>query len=480
MPFVPQEAIKIFEGGGGVGDVVGLENFNGDPASRRTARRWKRYWELNVANPEKPEEKEREKGKVPNEEKNEFFKEFGTPEEVLQRLQSEDHISVSQEGDELIINGLFPDITTVEEVIEQGKVDMEVWKVDHFIINTWQGYRRHEEKDLKFKKGKSTGFVRDYGDLFTKPLWQVKVWFAEREEKPFEDVFESFIQRLEGAAPTYVSIKPNPPEGDFLFVPCIFDAHFGELDTTRSYTIEQANKDYKDANAALVSRVLSLGMRISRVLLPLGNDALHVDNLHGTTTRGTRQDTSADIRDAIDALFDACSVQVEQLVSVAPVDIVVIEGNHDRLLSYCLGKFLEARFSKHPDITVDARRGPRKYYQHGKNMIGMEHGDRLSPERLVSVMAVEAPKMWGTSTYREMLRGHFHRKQEVYYAATEEHGVMIRTIPALSPTYEWLKVMGFVGANRAAEGLFYQENNGPGGAFPVFINEVNGRNGHKK
>ena len=53
MPYVPREAIEIFENGGTTQDVVGkVKNFYGDPASARTARRWHLYWQRGLADPQ--------------------------------------------------------------------------------------------------------------------------------------------------------------------------------------------------------------------------------------------------------------------------------------------------------------------------------------------------------------------------------------------------------------------------------------------
>lgn len=53
MPYVPREAIELFIAGGGTEDIVSRKilTINGDPASPRTARRWRRYFLQGVADP---------------------------------------------------------------------------------------------------------------------------------------------------------------------------------------------------------------------------------------------------------------------------------------------------------------------------------------------------------------------------------------------------------------------------------------------
>ncbi len=340
-------------------------------------------------------------------------------------------------------------IRTLDGLLEACEVDTGMWHVDRHVVNKWEVFATEG------------GLVE---------LIQVKAWLSRRQEYPVEAAVDAAIARLAERAPRYKAAKPLRVSGDYLFVPNLYDAHFNKR--ANGYTIGEAGRDFKAAGDALIARVQALGMPIRRILLPTGHDALHADNLLGTTTKGTWVELAADQRDAIDALVDAYVHLIEQLAEVAPVDVVTVESNHDRYSTYWLGKLLSAWFRQHPRVTVDADKGPRKYYRFGRVLLGLEHGDTVKPADLALTMAVECPDGWAASEYREWLRGHIHKQQQMYRVATEERGVNVRVIPALCPPDEYHILAGYVGNHRAAEGLFYHAEHGPAGSFPVFVDEL--------
>lgn len=346
-------------------------------------------------------------------------------------------------------------IQTLDQLLDACDADLGLWQVERWVANKWE-----------------VGTKRPDGSVRVEPLYQVKAWFKRRMDAPVETAIEGLIERLAASAPHYPHVEPLSASGDHLLVPNLYDAHFNKRSADGLYTPAQAARDFMAAADGIVARVLALGLPVGRIMLPAGHDALHADNLAGTTTKGTWVELAADQRDAVDALIDAYAYLIERLAEIAPVDVVVIESNHDRFASYWLGKVLEARFGNHPHVTVDATRSPRKYYRWGKVLIGMEHGDKTKPGALALLMANEAPDLWAGTTYREWLRGHLHHSAGLYRPIADESGVSIRVIPALCPPDEYHLLHGFVGGHRAAEALYYSAQNGPAGAFPVFVDEL--------
>lgn len=307
--------------------------------------------------------------------------------------------------------------------------------------------------------------------------WQVKAWFELREEYALEAAVDDIIDRLSEYVPKYELVKALDHSGEYLFVPSLYDAHFGKRSIDSKYTLGAAVKNYEAAGKAMIARAMSLDMSIKRILFVVGQDALHVDNLVGTTTAGTVMDVAAGQRKAIDAVIRAVTYVIEQLANIAPVDVVTVEGNHDQYSTYWLGKVVAAWFKNHQNVFVDAMYdsgdpAPRKYYQFGNNLLGLDHGNNVKPADLALIMATEAPKLWADTEYREFLRGHFHRQMNLYHQVIEERGVNIRVLPALCPPDEWHVMKGFIGSQRAADALFYHYEHGPAGMFPVFVDEL--------
>lgn len=345
-------------------------------------------------------------------------------------------------------------IMTLEQLLNACDVDRELWTVDRYVVNKWE-----------------VGARGDYG-LEVEPLIQVKAWLKRREAAPVEQALESVLARMRDAAPFMPRPTSHAPRGDHLLVPNLYDAHFNKRSDDGTYTVERAADDFCAVADALALRVEGLGMPVERVLFPAGNDALHTDNLQGTTTKGTWVETAGDARDAVDAVVDAYQYVIRRFAEIAPVDVVVVESNHDRFSSYWLGKVIEAMFSRDPFVSVDARRAPNKYYAYGATLIGLQHGDSVKVRDLAALMAVEAPQLWAETRYRQWLRGHIHHSAGIFHPISEEKGVNVRVIPALCPPDQYHILHGFIGGHRAAEALYFHREHGPGGSFPVFVDEV--------
>lgn len=445
MPYVPIEAIKLYQNNSRITaqDLEGMLNYNGVPASPRTARRWHLYLENNMADPLPPEED----------------------------MGNEDEVSVIEGDTSIQVTTNSETIQTLEQLLAACDIDLSLWKVDRWEVKSYQGYRKDEHKNLEFDKGKMTGIIIDDGNVRLATMYSVKAWFVRREEKPFEDVLDHLLERLE-ARPKPLNISRNYPKGEYLLIPGMSDIHIARLSLNGNYTPEQTIRDMDAAGNAIIGRSLAMGMPVRRILLPVGNDAINADNLYGTTTRGTWQEMSAGIRDAVDAACQGYISLIEKFVEVAPVDVAIVEGNHDRYSMYWLGKVLEAYFKHNDYVTVDNKKSPRKYYQYGSNLIGLEHGDRIKAKELAITMAQEAPKAWGDTKYRTFFRGHFHKENEMYFPITDVGGVSVITFPAFCPPDSWELLMGYIGNNRAAEAYYFHYEFGKAGVFPVFIDEL--------
>lgn len=365
-------------------------------------------------------------------------------------------------------------IKTLDELLDACQIDRSLWEVEKSTVHTFPAYRRDEQKDLAWTDGKMSGHVRDDGELTIVTMYSVTAHLRRRADAPYEGAMELLIDRLrkKSAAPPR-SRKYEP--GDHLLVPALYDVHFGRLGVDGGYHPDQTAAEFRAAGETMIAKLSAMRVPIERVLLPVGNDLLNADNKTGTTTKGTWQQMSAAQETVVDAACSSYIDFIERLIEVAPVDVVLIEGNHDRYSTYWLGKVLEARFAMHSYskyVTVNNAPLPRKYYQYGSNLIGMEHGDQVKAERLALTMATEAPGMWADTRYRTFLRGHFHKAQEMLIPTDTAQGVSVVTFPAFCPSNAWEVLLGYVGGRRAAEARLFHREHGPAGNFPIFIDEL--------
>ncbi len=282
--------------------------------------------------------------------------------------------TITEENDRREITTVLPvRITTLDELISQCEIDTEIWEIERWICNKWEmGYADAN---------------RNPGQV---PLFQVKVWLKKKvAEVQTRDAIALMIEDAKQYAPVYKPIEyPKYGEG-MVYEIDMPDLHFGKLawaeETGQDYDIQIATDATTYAFLELLSYVKSVP--ISKILLPLGNDFFNVNGAGETTVNGTKQmedtrwqKTFRKGRQLLVGLIDLCA-------QVAPVDVPIIPGNHDRERMFYLGDALECWYHECPNVSVDNRAILRKYYSFGKNLIGFTHGSeekfvRFLPENI--------------------------------------------------------------------------------------------------
>jgi len=347
-------------------------------------------------------------------------------------------------------------ITTIEQLVEFCEIDLSRWTIYRAVVNKWE-----------------VGVKQLNGTVQVEPLFQIKVWLEPVEASSAVDALEELIEELRQSGP--VVKKPVYPRQDsdgYLTVVGMLDTHLGRRVSGNTYSLEDAAADFKLVGDTICSKILGFGRSVDRILFPVGNDAINADTLYGTTTNGTQVEMSADMRDVFRETLWAYIHVMTSLANIAPVDVVCVQSNHDRLIGSALGTSLEAYFSRDRRFTFNNKNTPRKYYMYGTTLLGFDHGDKVKPDKLAAIMAVEAPNEWAGSEHRHWMRGHIHYQAEMYIPLTTAYGVGVRVIPALCPLDDWHKLMGFIGNKRAGDVWYIHPKEGPAGEFPVFASDV--------
>lgn len=244
------------------------------------------------------------------------------------------------------------------------------------------------------------------------------------------------------------------------------DWHWGKGssadETGSTYNREVLRARAFKALAHIADRVKRYG-RPEKIYVPIGSDFFHVDTEKATTTSGTPQDMDCT---PADMAVSGCEFMEEFLLTVAqiaPVECVLMSGNHDRLLGVMLLTYLRAAMRGVERVTVHAERTPRTYQVYGRNLLGFAHGDGVSKTRdLAGHMAREMPEAWGRCPYREIYTGHLHYER----AETDEaFGVRRVQFPSISGTDRWHSQNGFVGSRKAVALYLLGYDDGPQGQF---------------
>lgn len=311
------------------------------------------------------------------------------------------------------------------------------------------------------------------GDVL--PLFQIKMRISPvREGKLVTErkaqLLAEIREEATGAYPPLLGGATFPSGSDAKLVGevCLFDAHFGSLvwgrESGEPYDLEIAEETYRQAFEYLVQRIAAHAP--SRILFPIGQDLFHTDILiggkGGATQRGTPQDVDSRWQKAFMVARRLLSrLVLDTVAQIAPVDIVVVPGNHDTQKSWYLGEVIDAAFTNHAHVRVDNRPVQRKYYRFGRNLLGYTHGHNEKHGDLAMLMAQEARTDWGDTSFREWHMGHLHKEW-----VDEKFGVRSRIMPALCPADSWHTENGFVQNTRGARGYLWRESGGIDAIFP--------------
>jgi len=355
-------------------------------------------------------------------------------------------------------------IRTKEDIIKEFNVDTSIWEIEKFKIKTSEGYRKDRKVKWKVRDGKVLeGDVDDSGKMLVVPLLHLEVRFIKKKNiVQAKDALKTMVDSAKSFSPKYPKIKYQKYSDGCMYEIDIPDIHLGRVSWA-----EETGKDYdvtiasEAAHSVLDQLIMNAqNYNINKILLPFGNDFFNTDNQRGTTTQGTPQQeetiwqrTFKQGRELAVSLIDKCSV-------VAPVDVVIVHGNHDTERSLYLGEALECWYHNNPNVKIDNRAVTRKYYDYGKNLIGLTHGQTPKANNLPLIMAVEEPEKWANSKFREWHIGHYHSKANIIHSTKEGIGIVVRVLRSLAVADAWTFNHGFVGAIRAGESFLWHPNNG--------------------
>jgi hypothetical protein len=333
-------------------------------------------------------------------------------------------------------------IQTLDELIEHFQIDLTMWEIVRWTANKWE-----------------VGAKGDDGKLAVEPLYQVKAFLKKRKEiEAAHKEIEALKELAEEWGPAPLPFHVIAPPEDLMLEINFPDSHLGKLawgvETGHgNYDVKIAESVYWTALETILSRVRH--QRFSKVLYIVGNDLLNSDDIEGRTTAGTYVSSDARYHKTFAAVRNLMIRSLERLREVAQVKTIVVPGNHDQLSCWHLGDSLECYFRNYQDVEIDNLPRARKYHQHGYVGLMFTHGHKGKRTDYPLLMAAEQPKMWGETKFREVHTGHTHMTK-----TDEQHGVRVRTLPALTAPDDWLATNGFVGNLRNAEGYVWSPTEG--------------------
>ena len=339
-----------------------------------------------------------------------------------EEVESKHKVTYKENG-EMVFEGLIALLSGQEitpEIVMRGhNLKPDEWTVVSFTSNAWQSQVKGGEKIV---------------------LWQSKITVRPRTAKEitFEDVDRYFANK-DFSAPIPMVKRDYNEDGEILEV-CIPDLHSGLLswkdETGEDYNLNIAKERFFKAMSDIVNRCSVHS--ISKILFVTLGDLLHTDNDSQTTTKGTFQQVDGRIAQVFDHTLDMIIDGIRMLSEVAPVEVIYLCGNHDRVLGYTLAKAVEKAFTGSGGVDFDVSPNPQKHRLLGVSLVGWTHGD-MPRKNMAGWLQDRARKEFGLCKYAEIHSGHYHSEQ----VQTAEGGVIIRYMPNLASASYWEHQQGF-------------------------------------
>ena len=291
-------------------------------------------------------------------------------------------------------------------------------------------------------------------------MYQSKVSARPRKVETTLDDIDLYFKEKVYRKPDIIPLQYDPG-GETLEI-CLPDLHIGLLawaqETGADYDIHIARDAFMRCMSDIVLRCK--GRTFKRIYLVTLGDLLHTDNDAQTTTKGTPQQADGRMakifNNALDMLIDGLDI----LGAIAPVDVVYLQGNHDRDSGFMLIKALEMAYRKDDNFSFDTLPNPQKYRLIGCNLIGWTHGDMIH-KNMGGWLQDRARKEYGQSRFAEVHAGHLHSTSRIEYKTTyQDGGVVVRHLPTISNASAWEHQQGYPAGGKTMMSFVWSHDNG--------------------
>lgn len=342
---------------------------------------------------------------------------------------------------------------TEDDIYREFEVDSLLWEIERWNVKTWDAWIKNKEQNIE-----------------TKEVYSISASFKKiKPQNNFELQKQNLIEEIQNSSPDFSVVETwdafrnslqSPAKTDNLLLISLFDVHFGKLahseETGEDYDIKIAEERFKDAVDDLVSRINM--QTVERILFPIGNDMFNVDNANKTTTAGTPQDTDTRYFKMLKTVNRILIETINKLLTFAPVDVLVIPGNHDEYTCFTQGMVLEAYYNSTSLVTIYNSPKLRKYYQYGNTGLQFTHGDKENHQSLGLIFATEEPHLWAATKYRFCMLGHLHKNKKLNFTSVDEHqGFQVQILPSLSGSDKWHFGKGYMSKKQAKAFLYNKE-----------------------
>jgi UDP-2,3-diacylglucosamine pyrophosphatase LpxH len=317
------------------------------------------------------------------------------------------------------------------------------------IIYKYRRIKEEAEKEGLDPKSVHSGWIKNKN---------ASLYFKNTNIKSeFNKLSKQLIKEAKEYSPIYPVLERQKYSDSHLFFLCPSDLHIGKL--CRSFV---SGNEYNTQEAVI--RCLegvkgcirkASGFNIDKIVFLLSGDLLHIDNLEGTTTKGTKQDVDGHLSDHFLIAKRLIIDVIKTLVQLADVHVMYTPGNHDNVVGFLIAQILQVHFRNNKNTSWDISLQMRKYYKYHNNLLASTHGDRVKMDLLPMLMADEC-KQWSATKYRYMFTQHIHHKVSKDYP-----GLSIESLRSPSEADAWHHKAGYQSSNnKAIEGFLFHKSYG--------------------
>ena len=347
-------------------------------------------------------------------------------------------IAINKDGSFLsnkLITMSEDDLKNPESLLKAHGFDVREWELVSAKNNAWNAYSKQDG---------------------IKELYSSRIVIKPRTEEVDCDKINEWFDSLDRKySLPKVEISDDYLNGDKCLLIDIADLHLNlqapMFSTGNEYNCDIAEKLFFYVINDVISRTDKY--QFNKIIFCIGGDMLNGDNLSGATTKGTPQDSDLLYFDAVERLYSMTIKAIDILREKAPVQVVYVSGNHDKLSGYKLAKYIEAWFRNDNRVSVDYSPLPRKYVKFGKTLFVFAHDGNV--KTLPRLIADEAREYWSEIDTTEVFLQHLHTEQVL----TEEYNMRIQRLPTISAKSNWTVDKGF-GSKRQCKTFIFDKFDG--------------------
>jgi hypothetical protein len=302
-------------------------------------------------------------------------------------------------------HGSSEELATV--ISKECNVDLTIWRIKNYRItgNVWT-------VNGKFGSGDETRWSEAKNS-------QLKIIIDYERIAPDNknEFIESLVKEISTHSPVRKA-KKYASDGRLLLLDNT-DLHLGRLaygaETGDSYDIKIAIKRDDESTAYFLGEAEYRHKRhpYEKILMVFGNDYFNYTHAKPftQTSNGTYQESDSRWQKMFLAGYYQAIKRIESASSIAPVTVIFIPGSHDEENTFYMSVGLQAYFRNNPNITVIVSPRLREFYRFGKNLLGFDHGQYPTFERLFANMAFSNQKDWAETVFKYYFTGHLHHKE---------------------------------------------------------------------